>query len=37
MQWKPWAHTSHLGGDSGEEFARGVEGNALMARWSLLE
>jgi len=31
---KPWAHTTHLGeGD----FAEGVEGNALMARWDGLQ
>ncbi|KAK4240512.1 hypothetical protein C8A03DRAFT_41934 [Achaetomium macrosporum] len=30
---KPWAHSTHLGGSSGEQFANAVEGNLLMAEY----
>jgi cyanamide hydratase len=30
VRLKPWAHSTHLGGASGEVFANAVEGNLLM-------
>ncbi|KAK4153025.1 hypothetical protein C8A00DRAFT_44029 [Chaetomidium leptoderma] len=30
---KPWAHSTHLGGPSGEAFVNAVEGNLLMAEY----